>query len=166
MMLFGGLGFGPAHPDGSCLIRYLNDLYADFVKLDIRSGANAGFDLPGVYGTRNIFHPTNWPGSRCQASAWADDVGNGYLYGGYGYAINNSTRGDLGDLWLYSPSLDAFAWIGGPAAPNVPESRGAYGEVSPDYYPSCRRAAVVWRAPLSVVFWLFGKMLAGTMPRG
>jgi N-acetylneuraminic acid mutarotase len=55
----------------------------------------------GAYGTLGVPGPANAPGGRYGASAWKDDVGNFWLFGGYGTDHAGNGMGTLNDLWEY-----------------------------------------------------------------
>ena len=57
---------------------------------------------PGVYGTLGILAANNLSGGRIGANAWADGIGNLWLFGGT--AIDSAGNvGALNDLWRYQP---------------------------------------------------------------
>jgi hypothetical protein len=155
MLMFGGYGYGFPDAVGTCTQGRLNDLLIDFVRFVGGAGATAGVNKYGVYGEFRVFHETNWPGGRLQCAGWSDDFGNGYLYGGNGYAASGGT-GYLGDLWLWNASIPGFIWIGGPATTEQASISGGFGEASSDYYPACRSDVSVGRTPHSMVTWIFG----------
>lgn len=66
----------------------------------------------GVYGTINVAASTNRPGGRRWATGWADNAGNLWLFGGFGYAAANVT-GRLNDLWKYNIASNQWTWISG-----------------------------------------------------
>lgn len=63
----------------------------------------------GNYGTLGVSSASNMPGERFAASAWRDNQGNLWLYGGTGLGITGTTAGRLSDLWKYEPECNAPA---------------------------------------------------------
>ncbi|MBA4239429.1 MAG: hypothetical protein C0448_01795 [Sphingobacteriaceae bacterium] len=61
----------------------------------------------GIYGTKNVFAPTNEIGSRQSASATKDFYGNFILFGGNGSA--SSGVGYLNDVWKIDPCYTNYA---------------------------------------------------------
>lgn len=90
----------------------------------------------GVYGSKGIADPANFPGTRSGATTWVDVNGNFWLFGGVGHSSNRDGNGfgDLSDLWMYNPHLNLWTWMAGDkvhnftAYPNEPAMReGATG---------------------------------------
>lgn len=77
-----------------------------------------GTFLP-VYGTKNIYADSNFPGARSGGGHWVKD-GKFYLFGGHNAynTINNSYDNYFNDLWEYDPSLQKWRWIEGDSMPN------------------------------------------------
>ncbi len=68
-------------------------------------GPNFGVDdgtTAGVYGTRGVAAAGNIPSPRSGAAVWVDSGGNLWLFGGYGYASNESFA-SFNDLWRFTP---------------------------------------------------------------
>jgi hypothetical protein len=55
----------------------------------------------GIYGEQNIGDANTNPGARSNTSAWFDNAGDLWLFGGEGYATIGS-YGDLNDLWKFN----------------------------------------------------------------
>jgi len=80
---------------------------------------------PGVYGTRGVSNPANYPGSRQETSAtWTDASDNLWLFGGYEYSGNNSL---FNDLWKYSTATNEWTWMKGSQVGNQPGIYGTLG---------------------------------------
>ena len=94
--VFGGFDLdSTGNPDA------LNDLWEYNATTGVwtwMSGANVG-KQKAVYGTQGVAAPTNVPGARWSAAAWADHNGNLWLFGGEGY--DSTANGSLSDLWEY-----------------------------------------------------------------
>lgn len=100
LWLFGGLGYDVAGDQG-----HLNDIWM-FDRIGSSgwnwiSGANT-VDQSGVYGTQGVAATTNHPGGREGADSWISTDGTAWLFGGNGID-GYGTRGNLNDLWRYSP---------------------------------------------------------------
>lgn len=94
--LFAGEGY-----DSSGDYSQLNDLWKYSAGQWIwENGDNLGNQYP-VYGTQGVSAPANTPGAVTSAMGWADAGGNLWIFGGGGYASQNS--GDLNDLWKDAP---------------------------------------------------------------
>lgn len=93
LLLFGGYGLDESKTG------YLNDLW----QYDIATGTwtwvkgDNMVDQAGVYGTQGVISHTNKSGARNSCISWADDSGNLWMFGGYGFA--QSETGVLNDLW-------------------------------------------------------------------
>ena len=61
------------------------------------SGSNVGFQL-GTYVTKGVADPLNVPGARYYGAAWADALGNFWLFGGWGQDSGSGFM-FLNDLW-------------------------------------------------------------------
>jgi N-acetylneuraminic acid mutarotase len=66
----------------------------------------------GKYGTPGTPAAGNTPGGRYYAENWVDSSGRFWLYGGVGFDANG-VLGALNDLWLFDPSTNEWAWMGG-----------------------------------------------------
>ena len=62
----------------------------------------------GNYGSLMVPAVTNVPGARRAASLAADSLGNLFLYGGSGFAVNG--LGALGDMWRLSAEQQ-WVWV-------------------------------------------------------
>jgi len=120
--------------------------------------------LPGVYGALGTPAAANYPGGRIYASTWTDKSGNLWLFGGYGFDVNG-IKGDLDDLWEFSPSTDEWAWMSGsstlpascPANQDCgqPGVYGTLGKPAAGNVPGSRQKAVSW-TDKNGNLWLFG----------
>ncbi len=93
--LFGGAGY-----DSTGDNTVLNDLWMfDPATREWAwvSGSNIGFQL-GTYGTKGVADPLNVPGARYYGAAWADALGNFWLFGGWGQDSGSGFM-FLNDLW-------------------------------------------------------------------
>jgi hypothetical protein len=119
------------------------------------SGANVG-KQKAVYGTQGVAAPTNVPGARWSAAAWADHNGNLWLFGGEGY--DSTANGSLSDLWEYKGGQ--WIWTKGPGSVS---QGGIYGlPPGPIIYPyvgngpGSRFAPGYWFDQSNNQFWMFG----------
>jgi hypothetical protein len=104
------------------------------------------------------------PGSRWGATAWTDDAGNLWLFGGWGQdATGTNGNGFLNDLWVYTPNAVAgqagtWVWVKGS---NTGNQNGVYGSLTRPYAPFVgwtpggRRGATRW-VDASGDLWLLG----------
>lgn len=156
--LFGGLGLDSTGTRGN-----LNDLWKYNPTTGMwtwMAGPNALCNLEGssacagVYGIQGFPAQANVPGSRTNASAWADFCGNLWLFGGVGWDSNGSL-GVLNDLWKYNPATNLWSWMSGA---NISDQNGTYGALgtpNPGNVPGSRSEAVTW-IDSSGDLWLFG----------
>ncbi len=151
LWLFGGSGYA-ANTTG-----YLSDLWKYNPSTNLwtwMKGPNSANNA-GSYGTQAVASPSNMPGGRFGYTPFKDNTGNLWLFGGYGYAANTATVGNLNDLWKYEVSTGNWVWMKGS---NVLDQTGIYGTVtvaSPTVMPGGMRAPVSW-SDVNGDFWLFG----------
>jgi hypothetical protein len=117
-------------------------------------------DQYGTYGTLGMPAPGNTPGTRFGAATWVDAEGNLWLFGGAGVGTSGDNCGGsvdcvLNDLWEFSPSLNEWAWVGGPNVSNQPGVFGTQGVAAPGNLPPPREFAISW-ADSEGNRWLFG----------
>ena len=156
LWLFGGQGY-----DANGNMGYLNDLWEfnpSTKEWAWIGGSNTSIQ-PGVSGTLGTPAPGNIPGSRNDASSWADSSGNLWLFGGQGYDANGN-MGYLNDLWEFNPSTKEWVWIGGTSVfPFLSDGQpGVYGTLdvpAAGNVPGGREAAASWTDG-SGNLWLFG----------
>jgi len=155
--LFGGNGYDFIANQG-----YLNDMWKYEPANNIwiwMKGDNLIAQL-GNYGTLGLAAPGNKPGGRTLGATWADNSGNLYMFGGYGYDAAG-TLGYLNDLWRYNTVSNHWTWISGS---NLAFQAGVYGTVtvsSPGNMPGGRLDAATWMDAAGNL-WLFGGLGATT----
>lgn len=166
--LFGGLGYAGWGSGG-----FLNDLW-EFNPRTLQWTWVSGYNGPGtsqgpywsgqagVYGILGVPDPGNTPGSRIGASAWTDEHGNLWLFGGNGFdstGYGGSNSNVMNDLWKFSPNTGLWAWMGGkdtfPYASFTPGIYGQYRVPAQVNSPGARWAASSW-SDHSGNLWLFG----------
>jgi N-acetylneuraminic acid mutarotase len=121
------------------------------------SGGYAG--NPGVYGILGLPAAGNAPGGHEGASAWTDNGGHLWLFGGYGYDANG-VSGFLNDLWEFDPPANKWTWMGGSSTVPSPfgGSYGTYGALgvpAAGNIPGSHSYASSWTDG-SGNLWLFG----------
>jgi N-acetylneuraminic acid mutarotase len=113
LWLFGGFGVDANDASGT-----LDDLWtfdtskSEWIWMGGNSTIGGTAARAGVYGSWMTPSSTNHPGGRQASTAWADDDGNFWLYGGLG-ADSGGAIDELDDFWKYSPSTNQWAWMGG-----------------------------------------------------
>lgn len=143
--LFGGFG-----PIGGVPV-HLNDLW----KFDGTTWTWVTGNVtnaPGVYGTQGVPADTNSPGARREGVAWADTSGNGWLFGGFGFASGGV--GFLNDLWKFDGGTN-WTWLLGSPGVNVSGTYGTPNVAAAGNTPGARGASVA-STDLNGHFWLFG----------
>jgi hypothetical protein len=117
-------------------------------------GGSTGNNVYGVYGTQGVGSTSNYPGSRYSGSMIADDNGNLWLFGGYGYTSNNSYI-YLNDVWKYNIASGQWTWVKGS---NTGVQYGVYGttgSAASTNYPGSRQFIQVTKDPNGNI-WFFG----------
>jgi N-acetylneuraminic acid mutarotase len=117
------------------------------------TGANTGTAF-GVYGTQGVAAAANVPGARLMPVVWIDATGNLWLVGGNGYDSTN-TKGELNDVWKYSPSSGQWTWVGGSSTVSPTGVYGTQGTAAATNVPPGREGAVNWM-DASGNMWMFG----------
>jgi N-acetylneuraminic acid mutarotase len=118
-------------------------------------GGSQSTDAKGVYGTQGRAASADAPGARDNPVAWIDASGQLWLFGGLG-EDSTGLFGDLNDLWQYSPSANAWTWLGGS---NVADRSGAYGTLGTagaNNAPGGGRSSSASAVDSSGHLWLFG----------
>ena len=86
-----------------------------------------------------------WPGARMNSATWVSPVdGSLWLFGGIGYASNNSAYGYLNDLWQFDIDNWQWAFRGGSLTIGTPDEKS---------WPGARTGATTWTT--SGTLWLF-----------
>jgi hypothetical protein len=112
-------------------------------------GGNNVINQPGVYtGAPGSLVP----GARVNAVSWKDNLGNFWLFGGYGFDVNTN-EGFLSDLWEYTGGNWVF--VSGNKTTNQNGIYGNQGTALASNLPGGRQEAVGW-ADASGNLWLFG----------
>jgi hypothetical protein len=107
-----------------------------------------------VYGTLGTPAANNLPGVRTFAAGWTDSKGNLWLFGGTG-SDSAGKFGGLNDLWLFNPSINEWAWMGGSNTINGSPVQGTLGTPAPGNVPGAHAGAAIWTDAKGNV-WLFG----------
>jgi len=162
LWLFGGTGFDSAGTMGD-----LNDLWRyspstnqwTWIAGNTTVVCTTQCGRSGVYGTMGIAAATNLPGSRDRASAWTDNNGNFWLFGGSG-ADSAGNYGFLNDLCKFDPGTSQWTWMSGCSSvlPGQCAVAGIYGTLqvpSASNSPGGRMVGATW-ADSNGNLWLFG----------
>jgi N-acetylneuraminic acid mutarotase len=114
----------------------------------------------GVYGTLSKAAEGNVPGARSEAAGWVDSAGNLWLFGGGGYD-STGTKGNLNDVWEFSPSTGLWTWVNGPNIANQAAVPGTKSAPAPGNLPPPGGYNVTW-SDYKGNFWIFGGSLGTT----
>ena len=139
---------------------FFDSVYAcsnDLWKYDISTnewtwmkGSNSQYPLP-IYGIKGVPNPQNNPGGRTEmATAWTDDNGNLWLFGG---RVNYLSG--FNDLWRYNISTNEWTWMKGPQLIYQSGNYGSIGIEDPSNIPRSRLCYCRWKDNVGK-FWLFG----------
>src|SRR6185295_2530984 len=116
---------------------------------------------PGVYGTQGVSSPSNYPGARGWGQvSWTDSSGNFWMFGGYGYDVNDSL-GCLGDLWKYDVNTNEWTWMKGSSVVNYLGSYGTLGVPDINNNPPSRQETSCGWIDSHNNLWMFGGWTAG-----
>jgi N-acetylneuraminic acid mutarotase len=169
LWMFGGAGFITETNIGD-----LNDLWVfdpGTAEWTWMGGSNT-VDAPGVYGTQSKPNINNVPGARDGGSAWTDQSGIFWLFGGEG-PDSTGCFGFENDLWSFNPSTLEWTWVAGEstfspcgssplAAPSI---AGSYGEFAQSYTPGGRIWGQNW-IDSSGNLWLYSGTSAMSSEEG
>ena len=161
--LFGGEGCSV----NSCDSLTLNDLWRfdPASRLWTWMSGSDRFDSPGNAGTRGVPDRKNEPSSRAFSGAWTDCGGKLFLFGGE--EVSRGTTGarvgaELGDLWMYDPSILMWTWADGNAdgvanstTATNPPSYGTLDVSATTNVPGAHSRMLVW-TDANREGWLFG----------
>lgn len=117
----------------------------------------------GVYGTLGTPTAGNTPGSRSDPASWTDSSGILWLFGGakvVGTAYGgNQCCGNPNDLWMFNPSTNEWAWMGGSGTDlnggGLPGVYGTLGIPSTGNVPGGREYTASWTDGNGNL-WFFG----------
>lgn len=160
--LFGGLGYGRERNDDddddndNRSIGLLNDLWRYSPasnKWTYISGSDR-IDQRGRYGRRSREARSNRPGGRYMSSAWKDNAGNLWLFGGNGFSSERRSS-DLNDVWKFSISSGRWTWMKGDDSDDADARYGNKGQFENRNTPGGRRGATTW-TDINGTFWMFG----------
>ncbi len=149
-------------------------VYGDLWKLNVASqqwtwmSGSMLLDSSGVYGSLGQSASANAPGARNAATAWSDNAGNLWLFGGYGVDAAG-VFGMLNDLWKFNPVTNQWTWMGGGSTFGIncfsfditeqncaqPGVYGTLGAAGANNIPKGRNQAAAWTDPQGS-FWMSG----------
>jgi gliding motility-associated-like protein len=119
-------------------------------------GSGGVYDQPGIYGTQGIPSISNNPGARgWGGSAWTDNAGDLWLYGGGGIDAYG-VFGGLTDLWRYHIATNEWTWMKGNNTVWQPGSYGVQTVEDPANLPPLRSETNAAWTDLTGNLWLFG----------
>ena len=84
------------------------------------------------------------PGARAWSSAWVDQNGLFWLFGGEGYDMNSAFLGLLNDMWTYNTANNQWTWVKGSNQANQNGIYGTQGVSAPGNTPGARKKAISW----------------------
>jgi len=123
----------------------------------------SGTEQVGVYGTQGQFGANNTPGSRSYGvTTWVDLSGKFWLYGGYGYTLDNFSIGYLSEMWCFDPAINQWAWMNGPN--NILNPFGEFGMLgvsSPTNYPPGTAESNMGWTSLDNLLYMYGGDASG-----
>ena len=149
LWLYGGYGYN------SSVSGILNDIWKynpSTNRWTWIKGDNAVEEV-GVYGTKGVANATNKPGARYVSTSWADTSGCLWLFGGYGY--DETTAGNLNDMWKYNTSTNQWTWVSGDKIIDQHGNYGTQGVPNSNNKPGARYVSSCWKDPNGEL-WLFG----------
>lgn len=108
----------------------------------------------GTYGTQGTASSNNIPGCRYGGAMAADNNGNLWLFGGYGYS-SSSSYVYLNDLWRYNIASGQWTWMKGSNGGFSFGTYGTTGVAASTNVPGARHLQVFTKDP-SGNLWLYG----------
>jgi len=149
--LFGGLGIDSTGTRGD-----LNDLWeysaGEWTWMGGSNVIDPSAATAGVYGTKGMAAPSNFPGARVDAASWTDAAGNLWLFGGFG-SDSTGALGILNDLWKYSGG--EWTWMSGSDLVDQWGTYGTRGTAASSNVPGARANPATWTDAAGNL-WLFG----------
>jgi len=151
LWLFGGYGLDAHTNEGD-----LNDLwrYSPSTGTWTWMSGSDTVEQAGTYGTKGTAAPANVPGGRETGVSWADNDGNLWLFGGYGFD-KNGDYGLLNDLWRYSIAMGQWTWMSGSDTVDAPGVYGTMGVPADVNVPCSRFDSISWTDSFGNL-WLSG----------
>lgn len=140
LWLYGGFGYDISN------FGHLNDLWKYNIATNEwtwMAGSNTN-NSNGNYGAINVPAPTNVPGARAWSSAWVDQNGLFWLFGGEGYDMNSAFLGLLNDMWTYNTANNEWTWVKGSSQANQNGIYGSQGISAAGNTPGARKKAISW----------------------
>lgn len=110
----------------------------------------------GSYGSLGVSSAGNLPPSRTGSAISRDADGKFVLFGGAGGAPGS---GALNDVWGYSPTSNAWTWLGGDSAVGTAANYGALGIQSPTNQIGSRFRAITWITSMGEMYVFGGEKL-------
>ncbi len=114
-----------------------------------------GDTIPGKksnYGNKSVSNINNKPGGRAGSALLTDNLGNLWLFGGFG---SGTIAGALNDLWKFNISTNEWTWISGDSITGQLSKYGTKGVASATNCPGGRRFMAHW-VDNSNDLWFFG----------
>lgn len=157
--LLGGAGLDSKGKSG-----YLNDLWRMNIATSTwtwMGGSNAvgtnGYSGAN-YGTKGVPAATNVPGGREWCVIWADNKGDIWLFGGFGFD-SGGEWGNLNDLWEFNTATGTWTWVSGSSTVGTfggrPGVYGVKGVPSSANTPGGRERPDTW-IDADGNLWIFG----------
>jgi len=149
----------------------MNDLWEFFpstnewVWLEGLGSVTSDLAHKGIYGSLGVPVASNIPGGRKWEANWTDASGNFWLFGGVGSNCCGGTTIILNDLWVFNPSSNVWANMGGSAQFGGQGVYGKQGTPSAGNWPGGRNGQTGW-TDASGNFWLFGGDGFDANPKG
>lgn len=148
--------------------KYFNDLWMYDPSTNMWtwiSGDNT-INNTGVYGTQSVSSPLNKPGGRYAALSWADNSGNLYMFGGFGYGTGAMPQ-FLNDFWKYSIATNEWTWLSGDNTINNTGVYGTKGTAASSNKPGSRYGSASWKDVAGNLWMMggkgYGEFLAGDL---
>ena len=92
----------------------------------------------GNYGSLGIESPDNLPPARWSYTAWKDECGNFYIWGGLGVIGAGPQEGTENDVWKFKPETNNWTWVAGDASNNCTGNYNQYCTDNGKTGPMCR----------------------------
>jgi hypothetical protein len=138
LWLFGGYGY-----DSAATLGYLSDLW----KYNPTNNEWTWISGSNFANVESAYTTPFAPGGREFAVSWVDGAGNFWLFGGYGMTVDGddgTDHGDLNDLWRYSPTTNAWTFVGGGTTGDLSGVYGTLNVPAAGNAPGARDTGISW----------------------
>ncbi|GGH71440.1 Kelch repeat-containing protein [Phaeocystidibacter marisrubri] len=152
--IYGGLGYGNTSTYGHLSDMWKYSMVSNKFKPIEGNTATYAVNIKSSYGTKGVENGSNLPGGRETPLFWVEDNTKLMLIGGAGY--DQSSFGNLADVWSYDISTDDWTWVGGQSGLNRTPVFGTKGVQNSTNLIGSVYRGVAWKDGNSSDVFVFG----------